>query len=184
MKPSQRDPRGQRPHHEHRGEERDPRYVNRPESYAGYADSGDDDYPAAQQDSTRGYSGHAHPRPSGEQPGDPARYARGYSRDHAAGWGQDGPQPGEEQHYRGHGPRRSPPGDEDMLDTICERLAGDSDMDASEIEVSVRDGRVVLAGMVPSRQARRDAEAIAESVRGVREVDNRLKVESKDTQPF
>ena len=71
-----------------------------------------------------------------------------------------------------------------MLDTICERLAGDSDMDASEIEVSVCDGRVVLAGMVPSRQARRDAEAIAESVRGVREVDNRLKVESKDTQPF
>lgn len=176
MKPSQRDPRGQRPHHEHRGEERDPRYVNRPESYAGYADSGDDDYPAAQQDSTRGYSGHAHPRPSGEQPGDPARYARGYSRDHAAGWSQDGPQPGEEQHYRGHGPRRSPPGDEDMLDTICERLAGDSDMDASEIEVSVRDGRVVLAGMVPSRQARRDAEAIAESVRGVREVEDRKSV--------
>ena len=81
-------------------------------------------------------------------------------------------------------PAQRDPRDEDMLDTISERLAGDSDVDASEIQLSVQDGRVVLAGLVPSQQARRDAEALAASVRGVREVDNRLKVERKDTQPF
>jgi osmotically-inducible protein OsmY len=43
---------------------------------------------------------------------------------------------------------------------------------------------VVLAGTVPSRQARRDAEAIAESLRGVHEVENRLRVEGKDTQVY
>lgn len=72
--------------------------------------------------------------------------------------------------------------DGDMLHTINERLAGDSDMDASEIEVSVRGGRVVLSGLVPSRQARSDAEAIAGSVRGVREVENRLKIEDDGTE--
>lgn len=81
-------------------------------------------------------------------------------------------------------PAQQDPRDEDILDTIHERLAGDSDVDASEIEISMRDGRVVLAGMVPSPQVRRDAEAIAGSVRGVREVDNRLKAESEDTEPF
>lgn len=74
--------------------------------------------------------------------------------------------------------------DNDMLHTINERLAGDSDMDASEIKVSVRGGHVVLSGLVSSRQARSDAEAIAGSVRGVREVENRLKIEDKGTQPF
>ncbi|MGO4700531.1 BON domain-containing protein [Dyella sp. 2RAB6] len=77
-----------------------------------------------------------------------------------------------------------PADDDELLETIFERLAGDSDVDASEIEVSVREGCVVLSGLVPSHQARRDAEAIAVSVRGVREVENRLKVEDRGTQPF
>jgi len=81
-------------------------------------------------------------------------------------------------------PDRAPSDDDELLETINERLAGDSDVDASEIEVSVAGGRVVLAGMVPSSQARRDAEAIAASVRGVSEVENRLKVEDEGTQPF
>lgn len=79
---------------------------------------------------------------------------------------------------------RPPPDDDDLLQTIHERLTGDSDVDASDIQISVRDGRVVLAGMVPSHQVRRDAEAIAGSVRGVREVENRLKVEDQGTLPF
>lgn len=171
MKPTHRQPR----------DERDPRWINRPESYGGYADSGDDDYPAAQQGPMREYSGHARPRPSGEEPGNPAEYARGYSREHTPGWGDDGRRGGD---YRGHGPRRAQPADDDLLDMVCERLAGDADIDASEIEVSVRDGIVTLAGSVPSRQTRRDAEAIAESLRGVREVANHLRVEGKDTRVY
>ena len=81
-------------------------------------------------------------------------------------------------------PDRPPSDDDELLDTITARLAGDSDVDASEIEVSVRGGHVVLSGMVPSQQARRDAEAIAGSVRGVRDVENRLKVQDRSTQPF
>lgn len=172
MKSSHRSPR----------DDRDPRWINRPESYGGYADSGDDDYPAAQQGPMREYSGHAHPRPSGEEPEDSAGYARGYSREHTPGWGGEAPR--QAGSYRGHGPRRTQPGDDELLDTVCERLAGDPDLDASEIEVSVREGIVALSGAVPSRQARRDAEAIAASVRGVREVENSLRVEGKDTQLY
>lgn len=170
-----------KPSHRHPRDERDPRWINRPESYGGYADSGDDDYPAAQQGPMREYSGHARPRPSGEEPGDSADYARGYSREHTPGWGDDGRTAAG---YRGRGPRRAQPGDDDLLDMVCERLAANADIDASEIEVSVREGTVVLAGTVPSRQARRDAEAIAESLRGVHEVENRLRVEGKDTQVY
>ncbi|MBT2118677.1 BON domain-containing protein [Dyella sp. LX-66] len=78
----------------------------------------------------------------------------------------------------------SPPDDDELLATILERLAGDSDVDTSDIEVSVHESRVVLAGLVPSQQARKDAAAIAASIRGVREVENRLKVEDRGTQPF
>lgn len=165
-------------HHPHSHDEREPRSINRPESYGGYADSGDDDYPAAQQRNMRAYSGHAQPRPSGERPGDPAGYARGYSRAHTPGWA-DSP-----QDFRGHGPRRTAPSDEEVLDRICERLACDTDLDASEIEVSVQGGLAVLAGSVPSRQAKRDASAIAESTRGVREVENRLHVSDQDTAVY
>lgn len=168
--------------HRHPRDEYGPRSINRPESYGGYADSGDDDYPAAQQRPMREYSGHARPRPSGEEPGDSAGYARGYSRDHTPGWADDAGYRGDG--YRGHGPRRAQPQDEDLLDTLCERLSGDPDIDASEIDVTVREGIVALSGTVPSRQARRDAEAIAESLRGVREVENHLRVEGKDTQLY
>lgn len=79
---------------------------------------------------------------------------------------------------------RPPPDDEEILKTILERLSSDSDVDASDIQVSVRGGRVVLAGTVQSDQVRRDAEAIAGNTRGVREVENRLKVEDEGTRPF
>jgi hypothetical protein len=82
MKPIRHDDR-----HPRRQDERGPGWVNRPENYGGYADSGNDDYPSAQQPRMRAYGGQARPRPSGEYPGDPADYARGYSRGHAPGWG-------------------------------------------------------------------------------------------------
>jgi osmotically-inducible protein OsmY len=71
-----------------------------------------------------------------------------------------------------------------VLDRICERLACDSDLDASDIDVSVQEGLVILAGSVPSRHARRDAAAIAESTHGAREVENRLHVRHQDTAAY
>ena len=55
-------------------------------------------------------------------------------------------------------------------------------VDASEIEVSVSGGEVTLNGMTPSRTEKRRAEDLAESVSGVRHVQNNLRV-SQTHQP-
>ena len=48
------------------------------------------------------------------------------------------------------------------------------DVPAIDIDVRTRDGVVTLVGSVPDRVAARRAEAIADSVRGVKRVINRL----------
>ncbi|HEX5216155.1 MAG TPA: BON domain-containing protein, partial [Vicinamibacterales bacterium] len=53
---------------------------------------------------------------------------------------------------------------------------GDGDLDASEIEVVVSSGEVTLRGDVESREAKRLAEDLAESIQGVYNVQNQLRV--------
>jgi osmotically-inducible protein OsmY len=55
-------------------------------------------------------------------------------------------------------------------------MADDPRLDAREIDVAVVDGEVTLEGVVSSRAARRLADAIADSVVGVRDVHNALHV--------
>jgi osmotically-inducible protein OsmY len=52
-------------------------------------------------------------------------------------------------------------------------------IDASDIEVSVQDSEVTLRGVVDHREAKWLAEEIAESVFGVKEVNNQLKVKQR-----
>lgn len=54
------------------------------------------------------------------------------------------------------------------------------DLDASDIEVSVRAGEVTLEGTVKDRRSKRFAAQIALGVRGVRDVHNRLAVRRND----
>ena len=70
--------------------------------------------------------------------------------------------------------RRRP--DEALTRELQEILTGDPELDASEIEVAVEGGAVTLSGTVDSGDARLLAEELVESVTGVREVHNRLKV--------
>ncbi|WP_456952238.1 BON domain-containing protein [Lysobacter sp. HA35] len=51
-------------------------------------------------------------------------------------------------------------------------------LDASEILISVDSGRVLLTGEVPQRWMKHRAEDIADSVRGVAEVENRIRVDN------
>ena len=78
--------------------------------------------------------------------------------------------------HRGKGPKGYSRGDEKIQDDINERLYHDSYIDASDIEVKVTDGEAVLSGTVESREAKRRAEDIAESIAGVKDVENHLKV--------
>jgi len=78
--------------------------------------------------------------------------------------------------HRGKGPVGYQRSDEQIRDRVCESLADDDQLDASQIEVAVSGGEVMLSGTVDDRRAKRDAEDCAASVPGVRDVQNRLRV--------
>lgn len=82
--------------------------------------------------------------------------------------------------YAGRGPRGYQRGDERIREDICDRLTDDSRVDASDVEVHVKNGEVTLAGSVRSRHEKRVTEDVAEQVSGVREVSNNLKVKASD----
>jgi hypothetical protein len=88
------------------------------------------------------------------------------------GWNIGAPRPS----YRGRGPKNYRRSDERIHEEVCERLALDHDVDASDIEVNVSGGVVTLDGTVHERQAKRLAEDIADSVTGVNDVQNNLRV--------
>lgn len=79
-------------------------------------------------------------------------------------------------HHRGRGPRGYRRSDERIREDINDRLTDHPYIDASDIEVTVNNGEVKLNGVVESRQAKRLAEDIAESVSGVTDVENRLRI--------
>jgi len=72
------------------------------------------------------------------------------------------------------GQRRRP--DDVLARELQEILTKDPELDATEIEVEVEGGAVALRGVVDSTDARLLAEELVESVTGVREVHNNLKV--------
>jgi osmotically-inducible protein OsmY len=78
--------------------------------------------------------------------------------------------------YKGVGPRGWRRQDERIHDDVAERLARDINVNASDIEVAVTEGDVILQGSVDTRAQRRRAEDLAWSVDGVRDVQNRLRV--------
>jgi osmotically-inducible protein OsmY len=78
--------------------------------------------------------------------------------------------------YAGYGPRSYKRSDERIREDINDRLTDDYYLDATDIEVSVNEGVVALAGRVNSRSDKRRAEDIAESVSGVTDVANQLRV--------
>jgi len=79
--------------------------------------------------------------------------------------------------HRGRGPRGYQRTDERIREDVCEYLTDAGDVDASEIEVAVTSGAVTLSGTVADRYEKRRAEDLAESVSGVREVQNHLRLQ-------
>lgn len=78
--------------------------------------------------------------------------------------------------HAGRGPRGYQRSDERIREEINDRLTEHGEIDASDIEVSVAAGEVTLIGIVDSRQTKRMAEDVAESVAGVRDVHNNLRL--------
>jgi osmotically-inducible protein OsmY len=81
--------------------------------------------------------------------------------------------------FRGRGPKGYKRSDDRIREDISDRLTDDWRVDASDIEVSISDGEATLSGHVDSRDAKRRAEDIAESVAGVKHVQNNLRVKDR-----
>ena len=115
---------------------------------------------------------------------EPGRFSRRYLPAPVYDWDDASPwassvgreRPGADGEFRGIGPRRWRRPDEQILADVCGRMADHGRLEASDIEVLVVDGGVTLQGTVPSRFAGRLAEDIADSVTGVRDVANELRV--------
>jgi osmotically-inducible protein OsmY len=88
--------------------------------------------------------------------------------------GQGGP-PSQSGHA-GKGPRDYLRADTRVLEDVCDLLSDDDEVDASDIGVAVASGEVTLTGTVLDRYTKRRAEHLAASVRGVVDVQNRLRV--------
>jgi len=117
-----------------------------------------------------------------DRPSDRSRpYAdrSGYMTESYAGsrWNTTSPTTGQ---YAGRGPRGYKRGDERIREDVCDRLTDDPRIDASDIDIAVKDGEVTLSGGVRTRDEKRFAEDLIERITGVRDVNNNLKVKPVD----
>ncbi|MCR5873476.1 BON domain-containing protein [Phenylobacterium sp. J426] len=83
--------------------------------------------------------------------------------------------------HRGKGPKNYTRSDDRIRDDVNDRLADDSWLDASEIDVAVSNCEVTLTGTVDSREDKRRAEDLAEQVSGVKHVQNNLRIQSQSS---
>lgn len=84
--------------------------------------------------------------------------------------------------FRGRGPRGYWRSDDRIKEDVCQRLTDDPYIDATDIEVTVKDREVQLSGTVQSRSEKRHAEDIIEHIAGVGDVINGLRVSNSQSR--
>jgi osmotically-inducible protein OsmY len=68
--------------------------------------------------------------------------------------------------------------DDRLYDQVRLRLTADPMVNGGALEVEVKDGVVTLKGRVRTEKARQKAEKVARKVKGVKSVDNQLKIDT------
>jgi BON domain len=86
-----------------------------------------------------------------------------------------------QQSFAGRGPQGYKRSDERITEDINEELTQDPELDASDVNIEVRNGEVVLKGTVPDRESKRRAEEIAESCSGVKDVMNQIRIKREES---
>jgi hypothetical protein len=78
--------------------------------------------------------------------------------------------------------RRGPKGyqrsDDRLREEIIDKLLQQSDIELDEIEVDVTGGKVTLSGNIDNRRVKHQIEDIVDSVWGVKEIANNLRIQS------
>jgi osmotically-inducible protein OsmY len=124
----------------------------------------------------RGWSGQDYGRGGGEE-----RSFWDRASDEVSSWfGDEEAARRRQQDQRGRGPRNYTRSQDRIREDVNDRLTDDWRVDASEIEVTVSGTEVTLTGTVSTREQRRRAEDITESISGVTHVQNNLRVKQLD----
>jgi len=82
-----------------------------------------------------------------------------------------------DRNFRGRGPKGYRRSDDRIREDVNDRLTEHAYLDATDIDVSVKDCEVTLSGKVFDRTDKRLAEDVAESVPGVKNVQNNLRTD-------
>ena len=83
--------------------------------------------------------------------------------------------------HRGKGPKDYQRSADRIREDICDRLYEDDYVDASNIDIKIEGNEVILSGTVRSKEEKRRAEDLVESISGVRNVENRIRVDRGDS---
>jgi hypothetical protein len=138
------------------------------------------------QQSYRRYEQHPRHEFANEWQSQPHRFERFGSGEGGGYYGEAGRFGAErergERGFAGRGPKNYRRSDQRIQEEVCDRLTSDPQVDASEIQVTVKDGEITLEGTVSERHMKRLAEDCAESVAGVSQVHNRLRVDEGTRQ--
>lgn len=109
------------------------------------------------------------------------RSRQGWDRYFDATYDKEGNRPhggaliGHDGGHRGKGPKGYGRSDDRIMEDVNETLYLSPDVDASDIEVSVKDGCVYFKGTVHDRRMKRMAELEVENISGVKDVQNLLR---------
>lgn len=80
--------------------------------------------------------------------------------------------------FAGIGPKYYRRSDERILEDANEALTQHPDIDASEIEVFIKDGILTLSGTISTRHMKQAAEECVSAVVGVNKVKNELRIDT------
>jgi len=110
--------------------------------------------------------------------------SQGQGLDQYGPQGSQGRQWGQQEYgeHRGRGPRDYKRSDDRIREEVCDCLTDDDRLDATHIEVVVKDGEVTLSGFTTSREDKRWAESLAERISGVNEVQNSIRLFDQQRQ--
>lgn len=123
-----------------------------------------------------GRPGHERPEDVYERRFEPGRFAGTNTYGGESGDPMRGP-------HAGRGPAGYRRSDDAIREDVCQRLCDHGWIDASDVQVRVEDGEVTLEGTVERREEKRLAYDVADAVRGVRDVHNRIVLRAPGEAP-
>lgn len=80
--------------------------------------------------------------------------------------------------YAGIGPKQYKRSDDKILDAVHEELTQHPEVDASEVEVQIKDGIVTLSGTIATRHMKETAADCLSNIAGIKEIHNELRIDT------